>query len=182
MVANANFPQARDGRGYLDYYIPFGYIPLDVYAKGTCESLMYAYNDWAIGEVATILGRTEDAPIYAARALNYKNSFSTEDLFMCPRYLVPRPCTLRLVPRAPPTGADPAGGRSWKKGIQTRADARTCTHVHAPARTRTNTHASLERDLLLPALRPEPVQHVLRRRQRLVRPAARPARAFRPHG
>ena len=88
MVSNANFPQARDGRGYLDYYLPNGYIPLDVYEKGVCESLSYAYCDWSIGQVAEILGRTEDVPVYAARALNYRNSFSTNDLFMCPRYLV----------------------------------------------------------------------------------------------
>ena len=88
MVANANFPQARDGRGRLEYYIPYGYIPLDVTNGGTCDTLAYAYNDWAVGQVAEILGRTEDVPIYAARALNYRNTFSTEDLFMCPRYLV----------------------------------------------------------------------------------------------
>ena len=107
--------QPKDARGELDVYMAYGYIPLEDDERGTCvrrlapvffmlhvfgrslspasitspqETLAYAYNDWAISVFAGILGYTEDVPIFAERALNYRNSFSTEELFMCPRYRV----------------------------------------------------------------------------------------------
>ena len=36
MYANAMEPQSRDGRGGLDYYIPYGFVPLEWTARGTC--------------------------------------------------------------------------------------------------------------------------------------------------
>ena len=80
--------QPKDARGELDVYMAYGDIPLEDDERGTCETLAKAYNDWAISVIAGILGYTEDVPIFAERALNYRNSFSTEELFMCPRYRV----------------------------------------------------------------------------------------------
>jgi hypothetical protein len=88
MRANALTPQPRDSRGNLDSYIAYGYVPLDANDRGTCDTLAYAYNDWAIAELAGLIGRTEDVPAFSARALNYRNVFSADDTFMCPRYIV----------------------------------------------------------------------------------------------
>ena len=90
MRANALGPQPRDSRGNIESYIANGFVPLENDNRGTCDTLAYAYNDWAIAELARLIGRTEDVPTFSERALNYRNAFSPEDTFMCPRYLVRR--------------------------------------------------------------------------------------------
>ena len=97
MRANALGPRPRDGRGHIEQYIQYGFVPLENSESGTCDTLAYAYNDWAIARVAEILGYTEDVALFDARAKNYRNVFDTDELFVCPRYTVGRPNNARAL-------------------------------------------------------------------------------------
>jgi len=86
MRTNALGPAERDGRGNIEAYIEHGFIPLEDNDRGTCNTLAYAYNDWALARVAEILGYDDDADRFFARSKNYANVFDRDELFMCPRY------------------------------------------------------------------------------------------------
>ncbi len=72
------------GRLGHEYYNTLGYVPYD---KGINESaartLEYAYDDWAILQLAKALDRPQaEQQIYAERALNYRNLFDPETRLM----------------------------------------------------------------------------------------------------
>lgn len=73
------------GRRALDSYIQFGYIPLEDEvqhafhrAEQVSRTLEYAYNDWAVAQVANKLGKTDDYNELMARSLNYTNVFDPD--------------------------------------------------------------------------------------------------------
>ena len=68
------------GRRALDSYVKYGYIPLEDSvpdAFHTCEqvsrTLEYAYDDFALAQVAAALGKTDDCRALMERARNYRN-------------------------------------------------------------------------------------------------------------
>ncbi len=81
------------GRRALQPYIQFGYIPLEeevpyAFHRGeqVSRTLEYAYDDWAVAQVAKLLGKTEDYNDLIARSYNYSNVFDTEKGWMNGRY------------------------------------------------------------------------------------------------
>lgn len=71
-----------DGRGRrgLESYLKFGYIPLEdpvpsSYHPGeqVTRTIEYAYDDFAVGQLARALGRQADAALFSRRSLNYRN-------------------------------------------------------------------------------------------------------------
>ena len=71
-----------DGRGRraLDSYLRYGYIPLEDPVEGAfhgneqvSRTLEYAYDDFLVGTLASALGHTEDAALFARRAGNFRN-------------------------------------------------------------------------------------------------------------
>ena len=48
-------------------------------------TLEHAYDDWCAGKIAEALGRTEEAAMLFARAMNYRNLYNPEVGLMCPR-------------------------------------------------------------------------------------------------
>lgn len=72
------------GRLGHDYYNRLGYVPYNVGIKeNAARTLEYAYDDWAIYQLAKALGRpVEEQQIYAQRAMNYKNVFDAETKLM----------------------------------------------------------------------------------------------------
>lgn len=81
------------GRRALQSYLEFGYIPLEdevVHAfhrrEQVSRTMEYAYNDWAVAQVAQKLGKTSDYNELMARALNYTNVFDAEKGWVCGRY------------------------------------------------------------------------------------------------
>ena len=91
----AKIEDYKDGKGRraLDSYIEFGYIPLedevlDAFHKGeqVSRTLEYAYNDWAVAQVAKKLGKTEDYNELSARGLNYTNVFDENKGWVCGRF------------------------------------------------------------------------------------------------
>lgn len=68
------------GRRALDSYLKFGYIPLEDSvpdAFHTCEqvsrTLEYAYDDFALAQIAAALGKEDDYNALVERARNYRH-------------------------------------------------------------------------------------------------------------
>ncbi len=72
------------GRLGHKYYNTLGYVPYNVgINENAARTLEYAYNDWAIFQLAKALGRPEsEQEKYARRALNYRNLFDKESNLM----------------------------------------------------------------------------------------------------
>jgi predicted alpha-1,2-mannosidase len=71
-----------DGRGRraLPVYLKLGFVPLEepvkeAFHKGeqVSRTLEYAYDDFVLSELARTLGKTADAALFRARAMNYRN-------------------------------------------------------------------------------------------------------------
>ena len=75
---------SSSGRLGHEYYNKLGYVPYDVDIKeNAARTLEYAYDDWAIWQLAKALGRpAEEQQLYADRAMNYKNLFDPETKLM----------------------------------------------------------------------------------------------------
>jgi putative alpha-1,2-mannosidase len=81
------------GRRALDSYLQFGYIPIEDEVphafhrrEQVSRTLEYAYNDWAVAQVAQKLVKTEDYNELMARSLNYANVFDPDKGWVCGRY------------------------------------------------------------------------------------------------
>ena len=70
----------RDGRDYIDSYNEYGYIPNDISNgdESVARTIEYSWEDAAIANLATALGKTEDAEKYGKKAMYYKNVFNPE--------------------------------------------------------------------------------------------------------
>jgi predicted alpha-1,2-mannosidase len=64
---------AMQDRGLLGEYRARGYIPSAAHNQSVSRTLEYAYDDWCIARMARMLGKTEDAALFAKRAENYRN-------------------------------------------------------------------------------------------------------------
>lgn len=90
-----NLDEYIDGKGRrsLESYLQYGYIPLEdpvdyAFHRGeqVSRTLEYAYNDWAVAQVAKKLGKTEDFNELTARSYNYSNVFDIEKGWVCGRF------------------------------------------------------------------------------------------------
>lgn len=88
-----NATDPKGPRAYLNEYLARGWIsdivpegsPSPPYAGGKAgmdKTLEYAWDDHALSVMATRLGRTEDAVMFARRASNYRNVFDRKTGFM----------------------------------------------------------------------------------------------------
>lgn len=67
----------------LSLYQKYGFIPSnECGVKSVSKTLEYAYNDYCMAMMATILGYSGDYHFYLNRSLNYKNLFNSENGFM----------------------------------------------------------------------------------------------------
>ena len=81
------------GRRALASYMKHGYIPLEDEVlqafhqrEQVSRTIEYAYNDWAVAQVAKKLGKVEDYNELLARSQNYKNVFDPEKGWVCGRF------------------------------------------------------------------------------------------------
>ncbi len=86
----ATVEQYKDGLGRraLEDYMKLGYIPLengvpDAFHKNeqVSRTLEYAYDDFALAQMAHALGKSDDAAALMKRAQNYRNVINPEDGF-----------------------------------------------------------------------------------------------------
>ncbi|MCL1691445.1 GH92 family glycosyl hydrolase [Elizabethkingia anophelis] len=80
-VATAN---KRNYEGIGDY-IDKGYIPAEKNGTSVSNTLEYAYDDWAIAQLAKHLGETEIYNQFIKRSENWRNNFDKTTGFMRPR-------------------------------------------------------------------------------------------------
>jgi predicted alpha-1,2-mannosidase len=74
----------RDYEG-IGQYIDLGYIPAEKNGTSVSNTLEYAYDDWAIAQLAKYLGETEIYSQFIKRSENWKNNFDKTIGFMRPR-------------------------------------------------------------------------------------------------
>lgn len=74
----------RDYEG-IGQYIDLGYIPAEKNGTSVSNTLEYAYDDWAIAQLAKHLGETEIYHQFIKRSENWKNNFDPTIGFMRPR-------------------------------------------------------------------------------------------------
>lgn len=67
-------------------YMEYGYVPQDVNGGSVTKTLEYAFDDYAIAQVAKKLGKEEDYKEFSRRAQNYRNLFDSETGFMRAKY------------------------------------------------------------------------------------------------
>ncbi|MEZ4899056.1 MAG: GH92 family glycosyl hydrolase [Saprospiraceae bacterium] len=87
MLKNANEPDGRPvnsvGRAGVEYYNRLGYVPYDVgIPENAARTLEYAYDDFALGQMAAKMGEKEIADRFYRQAQNYKNLFDPEHKLM----------------------------------------------------------------------------------------------------
>lgn len=67
-------------------YMKYGYFPTDlIRAESVSSTLESVYDDYAVWDMATRMGKTEDIEYYGKRKDFYKNLFDTQTQFMRPR-------------------------------------------------------------------------------------------------
>lgn len=78
--------------GGLPYYISMGYVPFPnpqksngFHQQGGGLTLQYAYEDFALAQLAKKLGRQEDYERYMERSRNYRNVYDAESGWMRPK-------------------------------------------------------------------------------------------------
>lgn len=78
--------------GGFPYYLSMGYVPYPnpvasggFHQQGAGLTLQYAYEDYALAQLALKLGKTDDYERYMARALNYRNVYDAESGWMRPK-------------------------------------------------------------------------------------------------
>lgn len=71
MVASATYGPYGD----LADYMKLGYVPVDKEPEAASKTVEYAYDDWAIAQMARKMGRADIAATFEKRAGNWRNSF-----------------------------------------------------------------------------------------------------------
>ncbi|KAA5541701.1 GH92 family glycosyl hydrolase [Adhaeribacter rhizoryzae] len=82
--ANNAGPMTAVGRAGAEYYKELGYVPYDVKInENAARTLEYAYDDFAIYQLAKALGRPQsEINLYAKRSQNYRHLFDPETKLM----------------------------------------------------------------------------------------------------
>jgi predicted alpha-1,2-mannosidase len=81
------------GRRALQSYMEYGYIPVEDEVdhafhrrEQVSRTMEYAYNDWAVAQVAQKLGETAEYNELMGRSMNYANVFDPEKGWVCGRH------------------------------------------------------------------------------------------------
>lgn len=80
-VKTANY-KPYDG---IEYYLELGYVPEDMNGSSVSKTLEYAYDDWAIAQIANKAGNDTVYDEFIKRSQNYINVFDAESGFMRPK-------------------------------------------------------------------------------------------------
>lgn len=69
----------------LEYYMQLGYVPDDKNSSSVSKTLEYAYDDWAIAQMAKKLGRNDLYDEFIKRSENWRNHWDPSTGFMRPK-------------------------------------------------------------------------------------------------
>ena len=96
------------GRGAIEIYQQLGYVPIEDDDNSVSVTLEYAYDDYALGQLAAFLGLDGDAAMFGERGHNWRNLLDPETGFLVGRR---RDGTLR-----PPTTLVTHGDQLYTEG------------------------------------------------------------------
>lgn len=92
MMSKAGYEHTTFKGGGIEEYIEKGYVPYPLsnvkygfHMDGSAQTLEYAYQDYALAQLAKVLGKKEDYALFSKRALNYRNVFNKEAGWMWTR-------------------------------------------------------------------------------------------------
>jgi predicted alpha-1,2-mannosidase len=71
----------------LTYYKKIGYVPSDRTAESVSRTIEYGIDDYAVAQVARLMGRNADYDQLMQMSRNFKNLYDTSSGFMLPRRL-----------------------------------------------------------------------------------------------
>jgi predicted alpha-1,2-mannosidase len=69
------------GRTGIEAFEQLGYVPADEFDHAASRTMDHAYTDYCVAQVASGIGRQEDARRFYGRALNYRNTFDPKTKF-----------------------------------------------------------------------------------------------------
>ena len=78
MVSTATYGNYGD----LADYMKLGYVPIDKEVEGGSKTQEYAYDDWAIAQMAKAMGKKDIAATFDKRATNWRNVWDPKTGFM----------------------------------------------------------------------------------------------------
>ncbi len=85
MMSKAGYEHTTFKGGGIEEYMSMGYVPHPIstikygfHLDGSAQTLEYAYQDYALGQMAKALGKKDDYELFSKRALNYKNIFNKD--------------------------------------------------------------------------------------------------------
>ena len=78
MVSTATYGNYGD----LADYMKLGYVPIDKETEAGSKTQEYAYDDWAIAQMAKAMGKTDIAATFDKRAANWRNVWDPQTGFM----------------------------------------------------------------------------------------------------
>lgn len=92
IMGKAGYEHMSNIGGGLNYYIKNGYVPYPLtdtiygsHQDGAGQTLEYAYQDWALAQLAIKMGKTDDSEHFLSRSNNYKNVFDEVSGWMRPK-------------------------------------------------------------------------------------------------
>lgn len=92
MMSKAGYEHNTFKGGGIEEYMELGYVPNPLsktkygyHMDGSAQTLEYAYQDYALAQMAKSLGKQDDYQLFSKRALNYKNVFDKEAGWMWTR-------------------------------------------------------------------------------------------------
>ena len=85
MMGKAGYEFNTSVGGGIDEYIKLGYVPWPLSEKkyglhqdGSAQTLEYAYQDYALAQIAGLLGKQDDYTLFMQRADNYRNIWNKD--------------------------------------------------------------------------------------------------------
>lgn len=90
LMSKAGYEHYTNKGGGIEYYIERGYVPEGIEARGfhldgAGMTLEYAYQDWALAQMAEALEKENDKKEFLVRAQNYRNIYDPGTGWMRPR-------------------------------------------------------------------------------------------------
>lgn len=92
IMEKAGYEHQTSIGGGLSWYMEKGYVPYPLsemvygaHQDGAGQTLEYAFQDWALAQLAQKLGKEEDARYFLERSENYKNLFDPVSGWMRPK-------------------------------------------------------------------------------------------------
>ncbi|SHH61931.1 alpha-1,2-mannosidase, putative [Wenyingzhuangia marina] len=92
IMERAGYEHKTNFGGGLKYYLEKGFVPYPLpdgdfgsHQDGASLTLEYAYQDWALAQLAKKLGKQEDAEYFSKRSKNYQNLFDLNSGWIHPK-------------------------------------------------------------------------------------------------